>query len=55
MQKASSDAGVWSGENWSCGELGAGDAWVLLHAPLPPRAPSLNRNNVASLLCLLQI
>ena len=40
--------GVWSGEDWSCRELGAGDAWVLLHAPLPPSAPSLNRNNVAS-------
>ena len=37
--EASSDAGVWSGEDWSCGELGARDAWVLLHAPLPSSAP----------------
>lgn len=49
--------GVWSGEDWSCSELGAGDAWVLLHAPSHPVPPPFNRNNVASraLLCLLQI
>lgn len=31
--------GIWSEEDWSCGELGAGDAWVLLPAPshsVPP-------------------
>ncbi|KAK1331005.1 hypothetical protein QTO34_008951 [Cnephaeus nilssonii] len=31
--------GLWSGEDWSCSELVAGDAWVLLHAPLPPKGP----------------
>lgn len=39
MKKKRLSAGTWSEEDWSCCELGAGEAWVLLPAPshsVPP-------------------
>lgn len=48
MEKQRLGAGIRSEEDRSCGELGAGDAWVLLLAPSHSVPPSFNRNNIAS-------